>query len=230
MPPSPASSPAHPKEEWRRGCQRPAFAPGQLAQTLRRQDFYRRSRRLLVGPGDLLSQLRINALLDGKELLMPAPGLRDGFYLLRPYSIAFPDLPHAVSYKGLSRFGRRLPTAKLAGLDIELLIDQALLADPASGWLLDEGQGFFDLSLAILATAGALAVEHRVVAVPAALAAGSRWPVDPWDIRADYLLVPGDCQACGKKGASVDYQLHAEHLTATRIRRLTPLWQLLPKK
>ncbi|MDZ7642503.1 MAG: 5-formyltetrahydrofolate cyclo-ligase [Desulfurivibrio sp.] len=229
MPPNPASNPNPPvsKEQWRRCCRWPEFAAGQLAQTLRRQDFYRRSRRLLVGPGRLLSQLRINALLDGKELLLPAPALRDGFYLFRPYTIPFTALSQAVTYQGLHRYGRRLATAELRGLEVDLLLDQALAAELGSGLLLAQGEGFFDLSLAILATAGALAAEHRLVGVPGALVVGPGWPADPWDVRADYLLSPGHCQPCHHSPAAGDYPLFPEQLEPTRLRRLTPVWQLL---
>ena len=61
----------------------PTF-PGQnrAAERLRRLEVYRRAKTIMVPPDQAQLQVRINALLDGKRLIMATPGLRDGFYLL----------------------------------------------------------------------------------------------------------------------------------------------------
>lgn len=220
MPPNPVS-----KASARAVCRRPDFPPGPLAQALRGLEQYRRCRRLLAEPGPLLAQVRINALLDGKELLIPGPGLRDGFYLLRPFTIPFPSLPFAVSSRGLIRHGRRLGLPELAGLELELLVAAPLAVD-AAGLLLGEGQGFFDLSLAILDQAGALHPEHRVAA--AAPTAPPDWllAADPWDVRADYLLGPTGVVPVGQPVDHRRYPIFRQNLDPTRLRRISPLWQL----
>ena len=107
------------------------FQPGKIAEILRKSDLYRKVDRVYCGPSPLLKQVRINALLDGKELVMPGPGMKEGFYRIKPYSISFEKLPLAVTYKGLSRYGKRLDNPELKGLGIDLLIDHADLADRA---------------------------------------------------------------------------------------------------
>ncbi|MFA6499857.1 MAG: hypothetical protein WCV64_11075, partial [Desulfurivibrionaceae bacterium] len=59
-------------------------ASGKSAELVRRLERYRDAKRIFVGPTVRLQQLRINALTDGKELLVPGPGLKEGFYLLAP--------------------------------------------------------------------------------------------------------------------------------------------------
>ncbi|MFU8819067.1 MAG: 5-formyltetrahydrofolate cyclo-ligase [Desulfurivibrio sp.] len=213
------------KEGFRQLYQRPSFAPGSLAETLRSLPGYKSRRRLFVGPAPQLRQVRINTLLDGKELLMPAPGLRDGFYLFRPFTIPFAQLPLAVTNKGMPRFARKLATGQLAGLAVDLLVDEALAVDE-HGLLLGDGQGFFDLCLAILATTGALTPDYLVVAVAAAMESGRSPAPDPWDLRVDYLLNDQGLKKCNRPAAARTPKIFWEQLPPTRIKRITTLWQL----
>ncbi len=155
---------------------------------------------------------------------MPAPGLRDGFYLLPPFTIPFDQLPQAVTSRRMSRFGRKLATGQLSGLGVELLVGEALAVD-RRGLILGDGQGFFDLAAAILATVGALASSYRVLAV----AAGSEtdeFPADPWDLRADYLLNDQGLKDYPRTEPPAPPRIFWEALSPTRIKRVTPLWQL----
>src|SRR3989339_859242 len=83
-------------------------ASGKSAELVRRLERYRDAKRIFVGPTARLQQIRINALTDGKELLVPAPGLKEGFYLLAPYEIPFKHLSFAVGYKGLVQYHREI--------------------------------------------------------------------------------------------------------------------------
>ncbi|MFH7320781.1 5-formyltetrahydrofolate cyclo-ligase [Desulfurivibrio sp. D14AmB] len=196
-----------------------------MAEALRSLPGYKGRRRLFVGPTPRLKQLRINTLLDGKELLMPSPGLRDGFYLFRPFTIPFVKLPLAVTHKGMPHFARKLTTGQLAGLGVDLLVDEVLAVD-RHGRVLGDGQGYFDLSLAILAATGALAGDYQVVAVAAPLEPGLTLPADPWDLQADYLLNGQGLERYPRAQGESPPKIFWEQLSPTRIKRITPLWQL----
>jgi len=196
-----------------------------LAEALRSLPGYKERRRLFVGPAPRLKQVRINTLLDGKELLMPAPGLRDGFYLYRPLTIPFAKLPLAVTPKGMPRFARKLTTGQLAGLAVDLLVDEALAVD-RHGRVLGDGQGYFDLSLAILAATGALAADYQVVAVAAPQEPELTLSADPWDLQADYLLNEQGLKRYSRPEEESPPKIFWEQLSPTRIKRITPLWQL----
>ncbi|MBW2039748.1 MAG: hypothetical protein JRI46_09145 [Deltaproteobacteria bacterium] len=60
----------------------PTF-PGQnkAAERLRGLEVYKRARTIMVPPDQAQLQVRVNAVLDSKRLIMATPGLRDGFYL-----------------------------------------------------------------------------------------------------------------------------------------------------
>ena len=97
---------------------------GKLAENLRRSASYRQCHQIFVDPSLLLRQVRVNALLDGKELIMPGAGLKEGFYLLKPYQIPFKNLVMGVTYTGLERYGCRLTAADISALHISLLLGE----------------------------------------------------------------------------------------------------------
>ena len=199
---------------------------GRLAERLRRLDGYRQAKQLFIDPSPLLKQARLNALVDGKVLIMPAPGMKDGFYRLDPYRIKFPQLAKAVNGRDLADFGKRLASRQeIAVLEISLLIGEAWAID-RRGFFLGEGKGFFDLSVALLAELGGLSEGFRVVmalADPARLI--NNLPVDSWDVGCDVMLTAegdGPLSREGRQSPAIVWDV----LALDRIRRITPLWKL----
>jgi 5-formyltetrahydrofolate cyclo-ligase len=211
------------KEEWRAELSDTAGAgeTGRIAEAVRKLAPYRQCRQLFISPAPILSQVRINALLDGKELIVPGPGLKEGFYLLRPLSIPFAKLPLAVSMKGIPSHGKLVYHQDLAKLSIELLITEALAVD-AHGNRLGDGGGFFDLAWAILHECGALA-ETATVWAAAVAHQPDELPVDPWDVRMDGLVGPEGEIAFppAERRPVIDWQ----QLPKQRIKKITPLWK-----
>lgn len=199
---------------------------GRLAQRIRGLAVYRAAKRIFVDPSPLLSQVRVNALCDGKELLMPAPGLKEGFYLCLPYVIPFADLAYATTYRGLPQYGRLLDKRSLPGRQVAMLVTDAVAVDRV-GTRLGDGMGFFDLSCAILAAMGAF---DRTAATVVALAADEQVvaevvPSDPWDIRVDEVITPQGGRVFPDAGHEQP-AIHWSQLAPERVRRLNPLWQL----
>ncbi|NTV14136.1 MAG: 5-formyltetrahydrofolate cyclo-ligase [Desulfobulbaceae bacterium] len=199
---------------------------GRLAEVLRRLPGYRQAQQLMIDPSPLLKQARINALVDGKVLIMPGPGLKEGFYRLEPYTIKFAQLAKAVSGRDLPEFGKRLASrVEIAGLKIALLIGEAWAVD-RRGFFLGEGKGFFDLSVALLAELGGLAEGCRVVmAVADAERLINNLPVDPWDVGCEVLLTAEGEEPLSREGAPSP-AIVWEALSLDRIKRITPLWKL----
>lgn len=210
------------KEEWRLELRdAPSAAGGKLAEVVRRSDCYRQCRRIFISPDPGLAQLRINALLDGKELLVPGPGLKEGFYLFHPFRIAFGQLSHALSLKGIPAHGQLLRHRELAELSIGLLITEALAVD-SQGNRLGDGSGFFDLACALLHQAGALAQTPAIWATGVACQP-QQLPAEPWDVRMTGLV--------GVQGVLSFPPLESlpnivwPQLSRQRIKKLTPLWK-----
>ena len=216
---------------------RAAFVPKRLsrqesnkaAEHLRRLDMYRRAGQVFASPAPELLQLRVNALADGKELVMPGPGLKEGFYLLAPYVLPFQELAFAVTLKGLLQYGRRLERRDIPGLGIELMLTEAVAVDQAGGRL-GQGKGFFDLGCAALFELDAVSGENQIVGVVAERQiAPHDLPLDPWDVRLHGLLTPE-----GYRKTALSSQapptIHWEVLPFKRVRKLTPVWQVYQKK
>lgn len=221
------------KEEWRLavsalpgGDGPPQAEWGRLAQRVRGLEAYRAAKRIFVGPSPVLSQIRMNVLSDGKELLMPAPGLKEGFYLCKPYEISFPELCYATTYRGLPKFGRLLAEKALAGTEVGLLVTDAVAID-RQGTRLGDGQGYFDLACAILAELGGLERQHATVVAVAAdgQVVAERLPADPWDVELNEVITPSGGMVFADVGTAQP-EIHWQQIVPERIRRLDPLWKL----
>lgn len=200
-------------------------ASGKSAELVRRLEKYRDAKRVFVGPTARLQQIRINALTDGKELLVPASGLKEGFYLLAPYEIPFKHLGHAVGYKGLAQYGRRVAVEELCQGPVGLLVTDCLAVDPA-GYFVGEGKGFFDLAVAILAELHGLTPEAEAYGL------GEQEQLldqeierAAWDIRLNGFITPEGI-ALNNPGGHADRRVLWDMLPPKRIRKITPLWKL----
>jgi 5-formyltetrahydrofolate cyclo-ligase len=211
------------KEEWRQEYHNTTALTGlgKIAEAVRRLDAYRQCQQIFVSPAPSLTQIRINALLDGKKLLVPSPGLKEGFYLLLPYVVPFPKLSLAVSLKGMPMHGQLLRHQDLSQFAISLLITEALAVDN-QGHRLGDGNGFFDLACAILKQCGALAETPSVWATGIAPQAESL-PFDTWDVTMHGLIGPqgGSFFLPRQDLPDIDWQL----LPKQRIKKITPLWK-----
>jgi 5-formyltetrahydrofolate cyclo-ligase len=198
---------------------------GRAAELLRREPAYRSARQIFVSPLPPLQQVRINCLLDGKDLIVPAPGLKDGFYLLKPYSVPFHQLPHSVSMKGFAKAGQRLTRPELESLAISLLVTGALAVD-LQGNRLGDGLGFFDLSFAILTEMEAISRDAQVATfIHAEQMVEQPLPAACWDVPADIIVT--DRQIYRTEHVTTSpRRIFWEHLPDKKIRKITPLWWL----
>ncbi len=198
---------------------------GKLAQLLRKEGCYRRAGQIFVGPAPVLQQVRINGLLDGKDLIMPGPGLKDGFFLLKPFTVPFGDLPFAVTSKGLAKFARKLSRKDMSKLNIDFLATDALAVD-LNGNRLGDGTGFFDIAHAVLSTMDALAEGSVVAAIvgPDQIAEPPL-PTCNWDVPVNIVVTEEDIHAVPERAARAS-QIYWDSLSEKKIRKMTPLWWL----
>ena len=201
---------------------------GRLAENLRRLDGYRQCRQIFVDPSLLLRQVRINALIDGKELLMPAAGLKDGFYLLAPFSVPFKDLSFAVTYKGLTGYGKRLFVEDIPLLEISMLVGESYAVD-REGARLGDGHGFFDLAAAILGELKGLEENCQLIAAiddPGKIVEAV--PFDSWDVRCNSVVSPLKNHLLQDK--SLVPSINWDALQMEQIKRMSPLWRIYQKQ
>jgi 5-formyltetrahydrofolate cyclo-ligase len=214
------------RSAWRHRLAIPSGAPhwGKAAEKLRGLQIYRDAASVFATPGQSLHQARINCLADGKNLVMPGPSIREGFFLLPARSVPFSDFSSAVTYKGLIKKGQLLKMESIPDLALGLLLTDSLAVDIAGGRLGD-GHGFFDLCCALLQELGGL---HRN---PARLTfileeqlSRDLLPQDVWDIQMTGAITPA--RTLQFESLSPEPQIFWDSLPRQRIKRIDPLWKL----
>lgn len=207
----------------------PVTIDGKSAEQVRRLPCYRQVRQVFVSPEPALEQIRINCLGDGKMLIMPSPGLKQGFFLLTPFKIPFRDLSYAVSTKGFAKYGKKLDMSAVKELTVDLFVTTCLTVDKGGGQL-GNGNGFFDLAYSLFSVQGGVAENTTVCAVVGEEQVHTRsLPLAPWDVKADFIVTRKEIiQASAEK--NIPGEIFWDILPEKRIRKITPLWQLYQQK
>jgi 5-formyltetrahydrofolate cyclo-ligase len=214
------------RSEWLRKLADMQSAPhwGKAAEKLRGLQSYRDAAAVFATPHESLHQARINCLVDGKSLLMPGPSIREGFFLLAKRSIPFKDIPVAVTYKGLEKYGQRLKSDNISELSTGLLLTDSLAVD-LEGGRIGEGKGFFDLCCAILMELGAMQQNAAVIAlIQEEQISGEMLPQDKWDIKMTGAITPDQTLQFEPSGQKP--KIFWDVLPKDRIKRIDPLWKL----
>ena len=205
------------------------YAPqwGKAAEKLRGLEPYRNAETVFATPHDSLHQARINCLADGKNLLMPAPSLRDGFFILAKRSIPFKDIPLAATYKGLEQHGQLLKGDSMSKLSVGLLLTDSLAVD-TSGGRIGDGNGFFDLCCALLQELDGL--EHNadiLTFIQEEQISREMLPQDKWDVKMTGAVTSQ--QILHFEPSDQKPKLFWDELPKDRIKRIDPLWKLYRK-
>jgi 5-formyltetrahydrofolate cyclo-ligase len=168
----------------------PTF-PGQnkAAERLRRLEVYQQAKTIMVPPDQAQLQVRINALLDGKQLIMATPGLRDGFYLLEKRNIKVKDWRNAARSSGVRRFGRKLETTPSEIGEVDLLATGAV-AVGFQGGRIGKGSGYFDLEYMILRAIGSVTEATPICALVDDRQVLEQVPMETKDVAVDCIITP----------------------------------------
>jgi 5-formyltetrahydrofolate cyclo-ligase len=201
---------------------------GKAAEKLRGLERYRNAATIFATPHDSLHQARINCLADGKNLLIPGPSIRDGFFLLAARSIPFKDIPLAATYKGLEKHGQLLKGDSMSKLSVGLLLADSLAVD-CTGGRIGDGNGFFDLCCALLQELDGL--EHNadiLTFIQEEQISREMLPQDKWDVKLTGAVTPQ--QIHHFEPSDQKPKLFWDKLPKDRIKRIDPLWKLFQKR
>lgn len=215
---------------WRSSLTANTVAPqwGKAAEKLRGRPEYRNAATIFATPDESLHQARINCLADGKNLVMPAPSIRAGFFLLPAHSVAFRDISAAVTYKGLEKHGKLLKISAIPGLAVGLLLTGSLAVDVA-GRRLGDGNGFFDLCCALLQELGGLQQNWAVLTfILEEQISRDMLPEDMWDIKMTGAITPSSMHAFDPPLQKP--RIFWDMLPKDRIKRIDPLWKIFKNR
>jgi 5-formyltetrahydrofolate cyclo-ligase len=201
---------------------------GKTAEKLRKLGTYRDAATVFATPHESLHQARINCLTDGKNLLMPGPSVREGFFLLRAHSIPFKDISVAVTYKGLEKYGQLLKGSSISKLPADLLLTDSLAID-LEGGRIGDGYGFFDLCCAILQELDGLGHDAGILTfIREEQISQEILPQDPWDIKMTGAITQTSILQFDPPNPKPE--IFWDALPNDRIKRIDPLWKLSKEK
>jgi 5-formyltetrahydrofolate cyclo-ligase len=215
------------RQEWLIQLRKQSAKPvrwGKAAENLRKLQHYRAASTVFASPDATLQQIRINCLMDGKDLIMPGPSLRNGFFLLKARTIPFPELSTAVTYKGLEKSGHPIKHEDIKNLTIDLLLAEALTVDQ-QGTRLGDGNGFDDLSYGILSEMGAIQAATKTLAVVSEdQIVGDTLPREKWDVKMNGAVTPSGFVEFDID--QIEGKIYWEALPKEQIKKISPLWKL----
>ncbi len=145
-----------------------------------------------INPDSPQRGVRLRALKEGKTLLMPTPGIREGFLILNPESIPGSKLWESVTIKGAFRFGKKLKTAdEISGIGRVDFIVEGSVAVNRHGQRLGKGEGYGDLEFGILLEIGVIDIDIPIATtVHPVQIVNENLPQNMYDVSLDYIIIP----------------------------------------
>ena len=201
--------------------------PGQeaAASLLRTLDVYKNAERIFVPPDSAQYHVRLNALKDGKTVIMATPALADGFYELDPSVLDENVWRSAVRSKEVVKYGRRLKTSFEDIGRIDLMVTGAVAVSRSDGSRIGKGTGFFDLEYAILKEIGSVGETTPIVAVVHDLQVFDELPHDKNDVAVNLIVTPTqviEIKEPRRRPTGIDWK----RLDNRRILKIRPLTEL----
>ncbi|MCU0573196.1 MAG: 5-formyltetrahydrofolate cyclo-ligase [Syntrophobacteraceae bacterium] len=162
---------------------------GRAAAWVRKSTLYQGARHLLAPPSSHFFQVRLDALMDRKQLTVPSPGMQKGFQHFDPNRMAQRDF---IAAARLQKSGERLTRASYGSPlrpPIDLVLGEALCG-AEDGGLVGDGRGHLDLSCAILRALGWLDGRARILAVVGKRSVVPVCPQEDHDVKAHGIITP----------------------------------------
>lgn len=110
---------------------------------LRSIDEYKDASSVMIGPDSPQAPVRRLALLDGKLLIMPTPGLKSGYLIIRPERVKGKE-KEASTIRGAFKHGELIN----APPPLDLIVEGSVAVD-LDGYRLGKGKGFGDREISL---------------------------------------------------------------------------------
>ena len=161
------------------------------AQNLLRTSIWRNAKVVKVNPDSPQKPVRLNALEQGKVLIMPTPKIRSGFILLDPQRIPKQLIRRASTIRGAFFLGVIYDKEKIAELPrIDLIVTGSVAVDKY-GTRIGKGGGYAELEYAILREIGKVNDSTPVVTTIHDLQLlDEKLPREVHDLPVDLIITP----------------------------------------
>ena len=128
-------------------------------------EYYRDSKLIFIAPDNCIERLRLQALRDGKKVLMTTYSIKRGFWLLDPEVISPDDYVYASTLDGMERVGRPVTLAEISTMQPVDYLVTGTGAINHEGVRFGKGHGFFDVEWGMLFKLGRITVHTPAAAV-----------------------------------------------------------------
>lgn len=127
--------------------------------------FYQNSKLLFITPDNCLDRLRLQAMNDGKTVLMTTYGICRGFWLLDPAKIGESHRLYASTLDGMERVGQPVDLEAIARMPTVDYMVTGTGAINLQGIRFGKGHGFFDAEWGMLYRIGRISAATPAAAV-----------------------------------------------------------------
>ena len=154
---------------------------------------YKKALTIFVAPDNCLQKLRLQALGDGKKVLVTSYGIRRGFWLLDPGVIEDGKWEVASLLDGMEIYGRHISLAEIKiqyrTTKLTLMVTGTGAISSRNGLRFGKGHGFFDLEWGMLYAIGVVTEETKTVAViHECQLLDEELEGEEWDTGCDFLI------------------------------------------
>jgi len=132
---------------------------------LTNDDYYRNSKLIFIAPDNCIERLRLQALRDGKKVLMTTYSIKRGFWLLDPDVMSPDDFVYASTLDGMERVATPLTLEEISKMPPVDYMVTGTGAINHEGVRFGKGHGFFDVEWGMLFKLGRISVNTPAAAV-----------------------------------------------------------------
>ncbi|MBO8174351.1 MAG: 5-formyltetrahydrofolate cyclo-ligase [Thermococcus sp.] len=180
-----------------------------------------------VNPDSPQRPIRLQALKEGKLLVMPTPRIKRGFLLLNPNLIPNNYYSFASTIKGAFKFGKLLPTLRDVEREIpkiDLIVEGSVAVDRNCNRL-GKGEGYGDIEWAILSLLGKVDRRTPIATTVSELQIVDAIPKKPHDLPLDIIVTPKRVIRCNRHDKP--FGIILESLTKEKVEEIPLLNELL---
>ncbi len=206
----------------------PNFAgAGKAAYRLIHSKEFISARVIKVCPDSPQRAVRLEALKQGKILIMPTPRIREGFLLLDPRRVPASAYSYASTIRGAFTYGVKVKPWDLP--EVDLIVTGSVAVD-LRGTRLGKGEGYSELEYAILREFSKVSDDTPIFTTVHDLQVLSEAiPRLPWDVTVDVIFTPSRTIKCAGPRQRPRGILW-EYLSEDKVREIPLLKEIAERK
>ncbi len=178
---------------------------------------WRKAEVVKINPDSPQRPVRVQALKEGKLLIMPTPRIKRGFLLINPSLVPKSYYSFASTIRGAFKFGKLLPTLRDIEKEIpkiDLVVEGSVAVDRNCNRL-GKGEGYGDIEWGILSLLGKVDKKTPIATTVSEIQIVKDIPKKPHDLPLNIIVTPKRiirCNRCDKPFGIIPESLKKEKI------------------